>query len=126
MIQSLVEAAKAGVQLPLGRVLEDFFLLPSEPGHPLIEGKGSWLSVSEVCDAVGSCLHMRSSGLSGIIFYESSRNVLLRSEPTRSKVEEQEAREEAMSQDLTIQQIRLCYYLGMSGCVKTGAEWGVE
>lgn len=122
VLESLIEAAKAGVQLPLARVLNDFFLLP-EPDHH-VGGKGQgWLSVSEVCDAVGSCLHMRLSGLSGIIVYESSRKVLLRSEPTRSKVEEQETREEAMSQDLTIQQIRLCYYLGMAGAVKVGAEW---
>ena len=116
VLQSLVEAAKAGVQLPMERVLSDFFLLPSSGS-----GNQGWLAISEVCKAVGSCLHVRSTGLSGIVFYESARNVLLRSEPTRSKVEEQEGREEAMSQDLTIQQIRLCYYLGMAGILET--DW---
>ena len=120
VLHSLVEAAKAGVQLPMERVLQDFLLSPGESEGP--ESQEGRLNVTEVCDAVGSCLHLRSSGLSGIIFYEAARSLLLRNASTRSKVEDQE---ELMSQDLTLQQIRICYYLGMAGVFKTGSEWAM-
>ncbi|GAX78204.1 hypothetical protein CEUSTIGMA_g5646.t1 [Chlamydomonas eustigma] len=106
VLESLLSAVKAGVELPLERLLADF---------QLDDAEGKWMRSSDIVEAIKANIHLRDQGFPCLFFYEAVRSQVQLG--AGYKREFRYSTNSLMGHGLPMLQIRLVYYLLCAGLV---------